>query len=253
MIYLNTNIGEERTIDGKDIDFNLIKGADIVNICCNPESFKNDTIHKSLLLAKNLNKKTGALIGFFDKKQGGKLPIDFSKKTALNYWMKQINLIQNIAYQYGIELEHIKPNEDLYYNMQKKAELLDTFCKFVNLSGINTFIFNETYHPKLLADLCYRYNLSILSDIYLDLRYDQFGRVPSFYKVSSFLHTTSLINKQLHNILFKQKIFTQNIGFLQTNPKTVSISSGNKLVYNNLSYICAVINSYNMQDPFNPQ
>lgn len=171
-ILLNADLGE-----GFRYDADIMPLIDIANIACGAHAGDRLTMKKTLLLAKQHNNYVSYHIGYNDKKNFGRVSIQYSDSAFVELIEKQINDLLQLSGEIGIIIDFIKPHGALYHDLtenQKLAEIFLTICeRFGKTTGEKPGLIGPA-HSALLR-IGEKGGFKLLSEGFVDRRYDDTG------------------------------------------------------------------------------
>ena len=121
---LNCDMGEETGND--ELIMPYITSA---NIACGYHAGDENTMRQTILLAQKNNVHIGAHPSFPDRENFGRTEINTSPQQVYDLVSKQIKLLQKIADEFDIRLQHVKPHGALYNMAAKDRSLANAIAK----------------------------------------------------------------------------------------------------------------------------
>ncbi|MCK5758270.1 MAG: LamB/YcsF family protein [Clostridiales bacterium] len=190
LIDLNCDMGENRGDDNA-----VIKYISSANIACGGHAGDNDTIKKTILLAKLNNVRAGAHPGYPDRENFGRYEIGMENMAVCDEVLTQIFRFKEITDFEGGKINHIKFHGALYnraaqdYNLMYMLveKIYSEFCK------IPIFTLAGSLSEKAVTDAGGIY----LKEGFADRAYDDFGNLVSREIANAVLHDIGQISSRV--------------------------------------------------------
>lgn len=125
-IDLNCDLGE-----GTGNDEAVMPYITSANIACGFHAGDEQTMRKTLRLAKRFGVNAGAHPSWDDRENFGRKEMDISPEEAEKLVFEQIQILMVIAKEEGVTLTHIKPHGALYNQSAKDVELANAIARAV--------------------------------------------------------------------------------------------------------------------------
>ena len=169
------------------------------NVACGGHAGDFETMKKTLFLAKSHNVRVGAHPGFPDKGNFGRQVMNLSFGQLTESIFEQINSLQNIGQEIGVEIEYIKPHGALYHKVCSDVSYSNWFLKFIKENFPNLKIMGL---PNcLLQELCSANNLSYIKEGFADRVYEDDGNLRSRNLPASNHEESVLIIEQIVDLI----------------------------------------------------
>lgn len=128
-IHINCDLGE-----GGKFDAELMPLISACNIACGGHAGNEETMQKTIQLAKENGVEVGAHPSFPDKKNFGRKSLEISAEDLKRSLVSQLSVLKKIAASEGVKLSHVKPHGALYNDAardEKTAKIvIDSVLEF---------------------------------------------------------------------------------------------------------------------------
>ena len=121
---LNCDMGESYGPWEKGADAAVMPLVDWANIACGGHAGDPDTMARTLELAAEHGVKAGAHPGYPDRRNFGRLRLDWPTGSLIREIQAQIGALAAVATAVGVGLGHVKPHGALYLAMMNDDALL---------------------------------------------------------------------------------------------------------------------------------
>lgn len=121
-ILLNADLGE-----GFSYDADLMPLIDIANIACGAHAGDRLTMKRTLQLAKQHSNYVSYHVGYNDKKNFGRISIQYSDSAFVELIENQFNALLQLSDEIGISIDFIKPHGALYHDLAGNQNLVALF------------------------------------------------------------------------------------------------------------------------------
>lgn len=161
---INCDLGECLTINPDSSAMPLI---DMANIACGGHAGDDESMVKTIKLAKENNVKIGAHPSYNDQTNFGRVSYQLNDDELYDLVYQQVSHFQKLCHNNNSSLEYVKPHGALYHDMMEKPLVLDVICraiktvdknlKLVVQAGIKNFGNNQnvTFLYEVFADRGY--------------------------------------------------------------------------------------------------
>jgi Uncharacterized proteins, homologs of lactam utilization protein B len=167
-IDLNCDMGEG--IGNDELIMPYITSA---NIACGYHAGDEETMKKTILLAKKYNVNIGAHPSFLDRENFGRTEIKFPPEEVYELVTKQIKLLQKNAAKNNASLHHVKPHGALYNMAAKNKELAKAIAEAVKNIDKNLILFGLS--NSFLISESKAIGLKTASEVFADRTYQDDG------------------------------------------------------------------------------
>lgn len=197
-ININADLGEMAGQDEEIMPYltscNIATGGHIGNA---------ESILKTMALAKKHNVKIGAHPSYPDLENFGRVRPEINDEVLYNSLVSQLREFYEIAMQYNLKVNHIKPHGTLYHDVVNDQQYADLFLKVLNDLGIKTTIYtlkNGFLHQKG------RENHTIYFEGFIDRRYNADLSLVNRSKPNALIEKPEEVWNQLYKMAFLEKI-----------------------------------------------
>ncbi len=113
-IDLNADLGESRDRLDSGVDRALLQTVTSANVCCGAYAGDETLMHLTCAAAVEQGVAIGAQIGYRDRANFGRQPVDLPAAELTAELLEQIVLLQSIAQSVGGAVSYVKPHGALY-------------------------------------------------------------------------------------------------------------------------------------------
>ena len=175
---LNCDMGESYGPWEKGADAAVMPLIDLANIACGGHAGDPDTMARTLELAALHGVRPGAHPGYPDRRNFGRLRLDWPTDSLVLEIQAQIGALQAVATALGVPLYHVKPHGALYLAMMADDRLLTRLAEGVAaVDDSLAFVLQATpdrdRHEKLLEHT----GLRLVFEAFADRGYGDDGRL----------------------------------------------------------------------------
>ena len=169
MIYskmdINCDLGE-----GIGNDDKIMAYIDSCNIACGGHAGDNNTMIKTLYLAKKHGVKVGAHPSFEDKKNFGRKELSVSKAVLKAQLISQIDALNQLAQDANMKLHHVKAHGALYNMAAKSTEIAQIIIEAVQSFEQKLYIYAP--FDSELAKKAKIMGVPCMIEVFADRNYD---------------------------------------------------------------------------------
>lgn len=175
---LNCDMGESYGPWEKGADADVMPLIDWANIACGGHAGDPDTMARTLALAATHGVRPGAHPGYPDRRNFGRLRLDWPIDSLILEIQAQIGALRAIATALGTTLNHVKPHGALYLAMMTDDQLLKRLAEGVAaVDGSLAFILQATPDRDRHARLLEHTGLTLVFEAFADRAYGEDGRL----------------------------------------------------------------------------
>jgi UPF0271 protein len=142
---INCDLGE--CLD-PDPDSQIMRLINQASIACGGHVGNNDSMNKTVKLAKQYQVSIGAHPSYPDKANFGRVSLPMSLNTLFDSVLMQVNGLEQVCLQQNVKMDYIKPHGALYHDMMHQKQIVELLCdvikaknkglKLIVQGGINT-------------------------------------------------------------------------------------------------------------------
>ncbi len=175
---LNCDMGESYGPWKKGADDAVMPLIDWANIACGAHAGDPDTMARTLELAAEHGVKAGAHPGYPDRRNFGRLRLDWPIDSLVLEIQAQIGALQAVATALGTPLNHVKPHGALYLAMMADDSLLTRLAEGVAaVDDSLAFVLQATPDRDRHAELLEHTGLRLVFEAFADRGYAADGRL----------------------------------------------------------------------------
>lgn len=175
---LNCDMGESYGPWEKGADAAVMPLIDWANIACGGHAGDPDTMARTLELATRHGVKPGAHPGYPDRRNFGRLRLDWPLDSLILEIQAQIGALQAVAAALGVPLNHVKPHGALYLAMMNDDRLLTRLAEGIAaVDGSLAFVLQATPDRDRHEELLENTGLRLVFEAFADRAYGADGRL----------------------------------------------------------------------------
>ncbi len=179
-MFVNCDMGESYGPWEKGADASVMPLVDWTNIACGGHAGDPETMANTLALAAEHGVRAGAHPGYPDRRNFGRLKLDWPAASLVLDIQAQIGGLQAIAKSMGTTLHHVKPHGALYNAMMADDELLVHLAEGVAaVDQTLVFVLQATPDRARHAEALAHTGLELAFEAFADRRYEGDGRLQS--------------------------------------------------------------------------
>ena len=202
VIDINADLGE-----GIGPDPLIMPWISSCNIACGGHAGDFETMHQTILLAKQHHVAVGAHPSFPDRDNFGRVILQMSKEELTASIFEQILAFSAICEELDVEFHHLKLHGALYNYAAKDGATSDAVIKALEMSGLRPILYlpyNSVLHRKAenLFPLCF--------EAFIDRRYEADGSLRARKHSDAVIHDPQQAWKQLRKMVVQRKITAIN-------------------------------------------
>ncbi len=175
---INCDMGESYGPWEKGADEAVMPLIDQANIACGGHAGDPDTMARTLRLAAEHGVQAGAHPGYPDRRNFGRLKLDWPLESLVLEVQAQIGALQAVAGALGIGLRHVKPHGALYLAMMRDDQLLTRLAEGVAAVDPSlAFVLQATPERERHAAMLEHTGLTLAFEAFADRAYAADGRL----------------------------------------------------------------------------
>ena len=175
---LNCDMGESYGPWEKGADAAVMPLIDWANIACGGHAGDPDTMAGTLALAAKHGVRAGAHPGYPDRRNFGRLRLDWPLDSLVREVQAQIGALRAVATAEGVSLNHVKPHGALYLAMMTDDRLLVRLAEGVAaVEDSLAFVLQATPERERHAALLEHTGLELVFEAFADRGYAEDGRL----------------------------------------------------------------------------
>ena len=175
---INCDMGESYGPWEKGADEAVMPLIDWANIACGGHAGDPDTMARTLSLAAEHGVQPGAHPGYPDRRNFGRLRLDWPLDSLVREMQAQIGALRAVAGALGTGLHHVKPHGALYLAMMNDDRLLTRLAEGVAaVDSSLTFVLQATPDRERHTAMLEHTGLPLAFEAFADRAYSADGRL----------------------------------------------------------------------------
>lgn len=168
---INADVGE----CGLEIDSQIMPYVDMASIACGGHIGNQNSMKKTITLAKEYQVKIGAHLSYVDKKNFGRMSKKVNKNTLFLQLKTQLFQLSMIAQQQQIDIDYIKPHGALYHDMLTDLEKFNLILKLTKFISQAKLVVQFGLINKQRKQLAKKQQVQLLDEVFADRVYQKDG------------------------------------------------------------------------------
>ena len=186
----------------KGADKAVMPFIDWANIACGGHAGDPDTMARTLSLAAEHGVRPGAHPGYPDRRNFGRLRLDWPLDSLVREIQAQIGALRAIAAALGTRLHHVKPHGALYLAMMNDDRLLALLAEGVAAVDPSlTFVLQATPDRERHAAMLEHTGLRLAFEAFADRAYASGGRLQPRSMRGAVLHDPGAVAAHVAHLL----------------------------------------------------
>jgi UPF0271 protein len=210
---INCDLGECLTPNPDSSAMPLI---DMANIACGGHAGNDESMIKTIKLAKKNDVKIGAHPSYIDQANFGRVSHQLSSDELFDLVYSQVYHFQKLCHNNSASLEYIKPHGALYHDMRENSLVLDTICRAIKAVDENLKLVVQAG----VKDFGKNTNVAFLYEVFADRGYDGIEMLPRGEK-GAVLDNADAIVEQYQRFLCEKSFKIDTICFHSDNLASV--------------------------------
>jgi len=176
-ININCDLGEKSVHHSNKHDPDLLKIVNSANIACGYHAGDEETMKNIIQISKKNNVSIGAHPSFNDPENFGRNRINLNDNEIKELIIKQYEILQKIACEYGENVTHIKPHGALNNMACEDINLATILAKSIyNLNKDLIYLVPTGSKMQMAAK---KFDMKIACEIFADRNYEDDGNLVS--------------------------------------------------------------------------
>ncbi len=207
---INCDLGECLT---PNPDAEIMPLIDIANIACGGHVGDNNSMLKTIQLAKHSQVKIGAHPSYADKQNFGRISHQLNDQALYDLLYQQITNFQKLCQDNAAVLETIKPHGTLYHDITHNPNVFDVCCEVIQNIDENLSLVVQAGFKK-------KTNINLLYEVFADRAYQGIQMIPRSEE-NAVLKDADAIVEQYQYFLTQDSFALDTICFHGDNPASV--------------------------------
>ena len=210
---INCDLGE-CLIPNPDAD--VMPLINMANIACGGHAGDDESMVKTIKLAKENNVKIGVHPSYEDQANFGRVSYQLDEDELYDLVYQQVSHFQKLCHNNSTSLEYIKPHGALYHDMMEKPLVLDVICRVIKAVDENLKLVVQAG----VKDFRKNTNVAFLYEVFADRGYDGIEMLPRGEK-GAVLDNADAIVEQYQRFLCEKSFKIDTICFHSDNSASV--------------------------------
>lgn len=240
-LVLNCDLGECDRVSELTVGEALMSVIDQANIACGGHAGSNEVMRYFVELACRYNVVVGAHPSYPDKANFGRKSMLLSYQQLRQTVLEQIQRLQQIATEYGIEVTYIKPHGALYNDLIINSTLRHQLMSLVAESGCSSLVLQATHHHELHQKEADQYGLQLCFEAFADRRYNKDGTLVSRSNPLAVYTDAKALLKQVRQLIQQGSVTSIEGARIAVKASTLCVHSDNSTSMNLIQAIRKLI------------
>jgi len=175
MLMINCDLGECLT---PNPDTDVMPLINMANIACGGHAGDNNSMIKTIQLAKKFGVKIGAHPSYADIANFGRVSQTLSTCALFDLIYQQITAFQMFCTEHSALLKYIKPHGALYHDMTHNPLVLEVMCDVIHKIDQNLSLVVQAGHEDYFENFGNNENDLFLHEVYADRGYQGIHMIP---------------------------------------------------------------------------
>ena len=217
MLMINCDLGECLT---PNPDADVMPLINMANIACGGHAGDNNSMTKTIQLAKKFGVKIGAHPSYADIANFGRVSQTLSTFALFDLIYQQITAFQTFCTEHGALLKYIKPHGALYHDMTHNPLVLEVMCDVIYKTDQNLSLVIQAGHEDYFKNFGNNGNGLFLHEVYADRGYQGIHMIPRRDKGAVLTDPKAIID-QYYQFLEEKSFKIDTICFHSDNKASV--------------------------------
>ncbi|MDT0688193.1 5-oxoprolinase subunit PxpA [Salegentibacter sp. F188] len=201
-IHINCDLGE-----GGEYDEELMPLISACNIACGGHAGDEEIIRKTIDLAIANNVEIGAHPSYPDKENFGRKSMIISEEKLEESVRNQVELVQRITAEKGVEVTHIKPHGALYNDAAKDEKIAKIILNSIRKTGSNYVLYAP--YNSVISKLA-KGEFKVILEAFADRNYNEDFSLVSRSKSQAVLHEKEDVFHHVFAMFSEEKMVALN-------------------------------------------
>ena len=203
-ININCDLGETSKFCSTENDPLLLKIVNSANIACGYHAGDKPTMEKTIKISKGNNVSIGAHPSFNDPDNFGRKRLDLPSKEISKLIIDQINILSNIADNFGIKVTHVKPHGALNNMACENYELAKVISE--SIIQVNKDLIFLVPTGSEMEKAGKKLGMKVAAEIFADRNYEDDGNLVSRSKKNALITDPEIAKKHVIKMVQNQAL-----------------------------------------------
>ena len=223
MIDINCDMGEINELLENNTYSLLMNHVTSINVACGGHAGDIKMMNKIIQIAKQKKVRVGAHPSYPDKENFGRYDLDLDQQELSNSIFTQINTLMNIAENYDVSIDHVKPHGALYNSAAKSKYLANLICNVVK--KIDPSLPIMCLAESKMVSVIKSAGMIPISEAFADRTYENDGSLRKRSLDKALIENPDQATKQAMKIQFEKKVIAYDGTELSIDSSTICIHS----------------------------
>jgi UPF0271 protein len=237
---LNCDLGE-----GCSTDEAIMPYISSANIACGYHAGDEETIKKTLALAKQHHVAVGAHPSYPDKENFGRKEMDLPLSEIKSLVIIQINLVKKLADEKGLKLHHVKPHGALYNKAAKVEATAIAIAEAVLEVDPSLILFGLANSESGKA--AKKIGLAFYNEVFADRTYTEQGQLTPRTEANAMITTNEKAIQQVMQMVQEETVTARNGKIISIQADTICIHGDGEHAISFVKHINAMLKSSNIK------
>ena len=203
-ININCDLGETSKFCSTENDPLLLKIVNSANIACGYHAGDKPTMEKTIKISKGNNVSIGAHPSFNDPDNFGRKRLDLPSKEISKLIIDQINILSNIADNFGIKVTHVKPHGALNNMACENYELAKVISE--SIIQVNKDLIFLVPTGSEMEKAGKKLGMKVATEIFADRNYEDDGNLVSRSKSNAMITDPEIAKEHVIKMVENQAL-----------------------------------------------
>tara|TARA_B100000686_G_scaffold303590_1_gene340544 strand:- start:23 stop:796 length:774 start_codon:yes stop_codon:yes gene_type:complete len=203
-ININCDLGETSKFCSTENDPLLLKIVNSANIACGYHAGDKPTMEKTIKISKGNNVSIGAHPSFNDPDNFGRKRLDLPSKEISKLIIDQINILSNIADNFGIKVTHVKPHGALNNMACENYELAKVISE--SIIQVNKDLIFLVPTGSEMEKAGKKLGMKVAAEIFADRNYEDDGNLVSRSKSNAMITDPEIAKEHVIKMVENQAL-----------------------------------------------
>jgi UPF0271 protein len=222
-IDLNCDMGEIPGLFTDGTEAKLMQEISSANIACGAHAGSPESMKALVNLATKYGVAVGAHISYPDRPNFGRRELSMSADEIAEATYSQISLLANVAADFGVRLNHVKPHGALYHAAQNNELVAAAIARAVRRVGKDLILVEQALSPVL--SFWSGMGFPNIAEAFADRTYESDGKLRSRDLPQALITDPSLAADQAVRIAREHLVVAHDGTRLRLHAQTICIHS----------------------------